>query len=187
MVPRMRRWLALAIVAGCSQSSPPGSDPDADVPEAPDATAPDAAAPDAAPVDPTLYPDPDWPTGDPVAAGLDPAKLEEAAGIAEGNGSRCLLVIRHGRLVFERYFNGADATTRSQSWSLAKSYTATLVGIAIDRGDLGGLDDRVADYVPQWQGTPLADITLRDLVSMTSGLQWSAFQDYIQMALFAQD
>jgi CubicO group peptidase (beta-lactamase class C family) len=135
----------------------------------------------------TLWPVPDWPLGSPAEVGLDAQKLDQAATVAEGNGSYCLLVIRRGKLVYERYFAGSDAATPHPSWSLAKSYSGTLVGIAIDRGDVKSLDDKVADYVPEWLGGDRASITVRDLVSMTSGLKWSMFQDYVQMATFADD
>lgn len=134
-----------------------------------------------------LYPDPDWTTGAPAEHGIDPAALEEAAAAADRDHSDCLLVIRDGVLVFERYFAGTDATTRNKSWSIAKSYTSTLVGIAIERGEIAGLDQPVAELVPEWAGSERAEITIRDLVSMTSGLEWSVFQDYVQMAVFAQD
>ncbi len=146
----------------------------------------DLVASDRQPAGPP-FPIPDWPTGTPVQVGLDAAKLDAAATVAEADGSYCLLVIRHGLLVYERYFAGTDASTAHKSWSLAKSYSGTLVGIAIDRGDIHGLDDRVADYVPEWLGTDRQTITVRDLVSMTSGLKWSAFQDYVEMAAFAPD
>jgi CubicO group peptidase (beta-lactamase class C family) len=128
----------------------------------------------------------DWPSALPQDVALDSAKLDEAAQVAEGDGSYCLLVIRHGKLAYERYFNGSDANTPHKSWSLAKSYSSTLVGIAIDRGDLK-IDDDVATHVPDWLGSPRQSITVRDLVSMTSGLQWSAFQDYVEMATLAPD
>jgi len=145
------------------------------------------AAVDAAGQADWLYPEPDWTTGDPAEHGTDPAGLEEAAAAADRYRSHCLLVIRDGVLVFERYFDGTDATTRNKSWSIAKSYTSTLVGIAIERGEIAGLDQSVAELVPEWAGSARADITIRDLVSMTSGLEWSVFQDYVQMAVFAQD
>jgi CubicO group peptidase (beta-lactamase class C family) len=133
------------------------------------------------------FPDPDWPTGDPAGQGLDQAGLDQAAGAAQGFDSHCLLVIRHGVLVGEYYFNGATAQTTPDSWSIAKSYSATTVGIAIGNHDLPGLDMKAADYIPSWAGTPRADITLRNLVTMTSGLKWSIFQDYIEMVMFSQN
>jgi CubicO group peptidase (beta-lactamase class C family) len=133
------------------------------------------------------YPDPDWTTGAPEDHGIDPAGLEQAAAAADRTGSHCLLVIRDGVLVFERYFAGTDVTTRNRSWSIAKSYTGTLVGIAIARGELAGLEQSVADLIPEWAGSERAAIRIGDLVSMTSGLEWSAFQDYVEMVVFAQD
>ncbi|HZS36725.1 MAG TPA: serine hydrolase domain-containing protein [Polyangia bacterium] len=182
-----RLVLALALsCAGCARLSAPSA--------ASDAKPPVRAQPNESPFGagitlppPVPYPSPDWPTGTPADAGLDSTKLDQAASIAEANGSYCLLIIRHGALVYERYFAGTDASTPHKSWSLAKSYSGTLVGIAIDRGDIKSLDDAVADYVPELVGTDRASITVRDLVSMTSGLQWSAFQDYVAMAALAPD
>jgi CubicO group peptidase (beta-lactamase class C family) len=133
------------------------------------------------------FPVPDWPTGDPAAHGFDPARLEDAAGVAAGLGSHCLLVVRHGVVVGEWYWAGNDAATPQKSWSLAKSYTSALVGIAIERGDLGGLDTSVASLLPGWKNASHEGITVGDLLSMTSGLTWSTFQDYVQMAALAED
>ncbi len=107
--------------------------------------------------------------------------------MAEADGSYCLLVLRHGKLVYEKYWQGTDATTANKSWSLAKSYTSTLVGIALGRGEIHSLDDSVSMYVPEWSDAEHAAITIRDLLRMTSGLQWSAFQDYVEMATLAPD
>ncbi|MEO6573669.1 MAG: serine hydrolase [Polyangiaceae bacterium] len=137
--------------------------------------------------DATPYPVPDWATEAPEAQGLDSSKLEAANDIAAADGSYCLLVIRHGVLVSERYWNGSTAASANPSWSIAKSYASTLVGIAIDRGDLESLDESAADFVPEWKGTEREAITLRNLVSMTSGLKWSAFEDYVELATIAQD
>lgn len=174
-VGRIAISLALA-AAACNSSAAPTDEPGGEPPDA------GSEAPT-----PYPYPDPDWTTGDPADQGLDPAGLDAAATAAEDADSYCLLVVRHGVLVYERYFGGTDASTANKSWSIAKSYTSTLVGIAIDRGDVGGLEDPAADYLPEWAGTERQAITVRDLVSMTSGLQWSAFQDYGQMVLLTKD
>lgn len=133
------------------------------------------------------YPDPEWPEATPADHGLDVDQLEAAALVAEQLDSHCLLVIRGGHLVFERYWKGHDASTPQVSWSIAKSHAATLVGIAVERGDFGSLDDTVASYIPEWQGTPRESITLRDVISMTSGLEWSAFDDYFVLATLSQN
>jgi CubicO group peptidase (beta-lactamase class C family) len=119
--------------------------------------------------------------------GLSPAALEAAATAAAADESSCLLVIRHGQLVFERYWGGATRWSTPPSWSIAKSYTSVLVDIALERGDLANLDQPVADYIPSWRGTAREAITLRHLLSMTSGLQWSAFDDYVTLATLSTD
>jgi CubicO group peptidase (beta-lactamase class C family) len=133
----------------------------------------------------TPYPIPDWVRATPEEHAVDAAALETAATVASANGSYCLLVIRHGRLVFERYFDGATAWQTHSSWSIAKSYSSVLVGIAIDRGEIQGLAQSASDFVPSWKGTPREGITIGHLLSMTSGLKWSAFDDYVTMATLA--
>ena len=145
----------------------------------------DASPPSSDAADP--FPVPDWPTGSPESEGLDASALHRAASVAERSGSFCLLVIRHGVLVAENYWNGSDRSTANPSWSLAKSYTGTLVGIAVDRGEITSIDDPVAHYVPEWQGTDRAAITIRHLLSMTSGLSWNAFEDYVLFATLTSD
>jgi CubicO group peptidase (beta-lactamase class C family) len=186
----MRRLFATFALAllGCSARPHAGASP----PRAPSPTPVAPAEPrepsaGQVPDPPPPFPIPDWITTEPATVGLDAAKLDQAAAVAAADGSYCLLVIRHGLVAYERYFAGTDATTPHKSWSLAKSYSSTLVGIAIDRGDLHGLDDRVSDYVPEWSGTDRSAVTVRNLVSMTSGLQWSAYQDYVAMAMLAPD
>jgi CubicO group peptidase (beta-lactamase class C family) len=133
------------------------------------------------------FPIPDWPVGAPEDHGFDPAALAHAVAVAEAEGSYCLLIVKDGVLVSESYWAGRDATSADASFSLAKSYTSTLVGIALERGDIAGLDQSASDYLPAWQGTDHEAITIRHLVSMTSGLAWSAFSDYVSMVTFAED
>jgi CubicO group peptidase (beta-lactamase class C family) len=127
------------------------------------------------------WPEPDWPTGDPAAHGFDVALLEEAAAYAESNESHCLLVVRDGELVFERYFGDATVTTPMKSWSVAKSHVSAIVGIALERGELGNLDDSIADYLPALAGDPRAQVTLRHLLSMTAGLYDGVLSDMAGM------
>src|SRR5262245_1160789 len=97
--PMFRPLLGLVCLAACS--SPAHDEPDASS---------DAPAPDAE-VDDVHYPDPDWQTGSPESQGMASGGLDQAAVAADASGSYCLLVIRHGVLVSEHYFNGATATT----------------------------------------------------------------------------
>lgn len=91
---------------------------------------------------------------------------------AVDGGTDAVAVLHHGRPVYERYDEGVDADTVFSSFSVAKSFTSTLVGILIDRGELS-LDDPAP--VPEWADPddPRHDITIRALLHMASGLQWN--------------
>ncbi|MCK9931215.1 beta-lactamase family protein [Frankia sp. Mgl5] len=162
---------AAALVAGCTQGG--GAS------RTPATTSGPATASGAAPTA-VAVPGERWETVDPRAVGLDPAKLEDIAHAAEQGKSNCLLVSRNGRIAGEWYFKGFTPTTPQPVFSITKSLTSTLVGIAQDDGDLR-LDDSAATWVPQWKGTPAQAVTVRDLVSNDSGRQWSTTIDYQEL------
>lgn len=139
------------------------------------------------PVERAGYPGAEWPTGNPADHGVDPAALQAALVAAEAEGSHCLVVVRHGVVLAEGYWNGRGPSSKDKSFSIAKSYTSALVGIAIDRGDIESLDQSASDFLPEWQGTEHEGITIRHLLSMTGGLEWNIFSDYVQMATFSSD
>jgi CubicO group peptidase (beta-lactamase class C family) len=87
-----------------------------------------------------------------------------------------LLVVKHGKLIYERYDAGANAIYMQYSWSMAKSVTHALVGILAAQGRIG-LYDPVA--VPEWQASddPRREITLDHLLRMSSGLAFN--EDYV--------
>ena len=84
-------------------------------------------------------------------------------------------IVLHGnQLLYEAYFNGSDRETTQTSFSAAKSYTSTLVGIALDEGFIHSLDDPITMYLPELlESDPrFSKITLKHLLMMTSGLRW---------------
>ena len=83
--------------------------------------------------------------------------------------TRALLVMHQGKIIAERYGEGYDEDTRFISWSMAKSFTGALIGFLVADGRLV-LDDPAP--VPAWQrtGDPRGEITLRQLLHMSSGL-----------------
>ena len=83
-----------------------------------------------------------------------------------------LLIIKGGRRVFETYQLGTDQHTRWASMSVVKSITATLIGAAIKDGHIASIDDPVARYVGALSGSAYDDVTIRQLLQMTSGVQW---------------
>jgi CubicO group peptidase (beta-lactamase class C family) len=80
------------------------------------------------------------------------------------------VVLRDDRVVYERYGRGYDERSLLNSFSIAKSMVSTLVGIAVAEGRISGLDATVADYRPDFARTAYGRVTLRHLLSMTSGV-----------------
>jgi CubicO group peptidase (beta-lactamase class C family) len=85
--------------------------------------------------------------------------------------------MRDGKVAGEWYFRGGAPDKPQEVFSVTKSVTSTLVGIAESEGDLS-LNDRAADYIPQWRRTPSRAVTLRNLLSNDSGRFWSDRSDY---------
>jgi CubicO group peptidase (beta-lactamase class C family) len=84
------------------------------------------------------------------------------------------LVVHDDRLVHERYFDGATRESLQTSFSAAKSFVSTLVGIAIDEGLIGSVEDPVTDYLPELaeRDPRFKSITLRHLLTMSSGIRY---------------
>ena len=80
------------------------------------------------------------------------------------------VVMHEDRIVYERYSRGFDDKSLLNSFSIAKSIMATLVGIAVSEGRIASLDATVADYRPDFAGTPYGAVTLKSLLTMTSGM-----------------
>ncbi|WP_417711031.1 serine hydrolase domain-containing protein [Roseibium aggregatum] len=95
--------------------------------------------------------------------------LEEAL---ESTSTNALVVVKDGNVVFEAYRNGSDENTRFLTFSVAKSYVSTLIGLALADGSIKSLDDKVTDYLPEMKGSGYDGPTIRDLLRMRSGVEW---------------
>jgi CubicO group peptidase (beta-lactamase class C family) len=84
-----------------------------------------------------------------------------------------VLVIKSGKIVLERYGLGRGPKERWTSFSVAKSVTSTLIGAAVKDGKIKSLDDRVTLYIPELKGSAYDDVTVRQLITMTSGVKWN--------------
>ena len=93
-----------------------------------------------------------WPVATPSELGPAQAAVERGAAEARRLDSTCFAVVRNGKLAGEWNWSSCAATSPREVFSITKSVTSTLVGIAVRDGDLR-LDDRVSTYVPQWRGT----------------------------------
>lgn len=131
----------------------------------------------------TPFPVPTWPTGMPEDHGMDPDLLAEAADYAAAHESNCMVVIRHGTIVGEWYWQDTTPTTQVKNWSVAKAVSATVVGVALERGDLDSVHQSAAEFIPEWQGTDHEAITLHDLMAMSSGLRFDMIADNVTMPL----
>ena len=120
----------------------------------------------------------------PASVGLNAAKLDQIAAQAKIGKSNCLVVVRDGKLAGEWYFNGTGPNTAQDVFSATKSFASTLVGIAQDDGDLR-IGDSASRWIPQWRGTRAQAVTIRDLLSMDSGRQWSVVSDYVRLIVAA--
>ena len=87
-----------------------------------------------------------------------------------------LLVLKDGHVVLEHYDLGFDAHSRWPSMSMAKSISTTLVGAAIRDGAIRSVDDPLTHYLPVLSRTQYADVTLRHLLQMATGLSWDETQ-----------
>ncbi|MGZ8258943.1 MAG: serine hydrolase domain-containing protein [Caldimonas sp.] len=93
-----------------------------------------------------------------------------------GQRSAALLVVHDGKLRLERYGLGFDGNGRWTSFSVAKSITSTLVGAAIRDGHIRSMDDKVSDYIADMKGSAYDDVSIEQLLTMTSGVRWN--EDY---------
>ncbi|MBX3478671.1 MAG: serine hydrolase [Brevundimonas sp.] len=102
--------------------------------------------------------------------GDEPAALSVILDRALADGSTSLLVLRDGAVVAERYAAGWDAETPREIASVGKSIVAVLLAQALEDGFLTGFDQSACDFILQWRADDRRGITLRHLMSMTSGL-----------------
>ena len=92
------------------------------------------------------------------------------------NRTAGLIILQDGKVRLERYALGFRDDGRWTSFSVAKSLTSTLVGAAIKDGAIKSLNDPVPDYIDELSGSAYADVTVEQLLTMTSGIAWN--EDY---------
>ena len=115
----------------------------------------------------SVYP---LPAGEPLKIGMDVdayMKAQRTAG---------LVILQDGKVRMEKY--GLDFTAQGKwtSFSVAKSFTSTMVGAAIKDGYIKSIDDKVSAYIPDLKGSAYDDVTIKELLTMTSGVKWN--EDY---------
>ena len=118
-------------------------------------------------------------TPSPTPLALPAGKSLEIPGIDDymrTQNTAGLVILQDGEIRFERYGLDFDAAGRWTSFSVAKSFTSTLVGAAIQDGHIKSLEDPVSQYIPGLRGSAYDDVTIRQLLTMSSGVRWN--EDY---------
>jgi CubicO group peptidase (beta-lactamase class C family) len=112
------------------------------------------------------------PRGEPLSAALQ----AEITALMKATGTAGVMVLAGGKVVHEEYGLGLGPTDRWTSFSVAKSFTSTLLGAAVQDGHIASLDDPVTKYIPGLAGSAYEGVTVRQLATMTSGVKWN--EDY---------
>ncbi len=191
-LPAVTLWLALLGLAGCA--TPPSSAP-VDTPTSASAPAPTIGEQREAvlfwsqaereagfrrmaerfPSDVAAHGDPvrELPEGTPLVLPGGEAWLDD---YMDQHHIAGLMVLQDGEVRLRRHGLGFAADDRWESFSVAKSVTSTLLGIALQQGHIASLDDLLPTYIPELAGSAYAGVSVRQLLTMTSGVRWN--EDY---------
>ena len=122
------------------------------------------------------YPNEVWEETSPESQNVDSVKVQKLIDLSfEDDSTMSVLIIKNGKIIGEKYAEGYDLNSYGTSWSMAKSFYAALIGISIENGEINSLDDPVSDYLDYFNDER-SDITLRDLLDMSSGLEYPRHQ-----------
>jgi len=117
-----------------------------------------------------------WELSSPETEGINSSKVDKLMEMSfMDNATQAVVVIKNGKIISEKYADGYDMNSHGTSWSMAKSYYAALIGISIDKGEIGSLDDAVAKYLDYFNDER-SNITIRDLLDMSSGLDFPSHE-----------
>jgi CubicO group peptidase (beta-lactamase class C family) len=122
---------------------------------------------------------------DPAAAALPEARLDLSQVTYQVNGrtrtvadfmksgsTNAIAFMHNGRFIYEAYENGFNPNTRHHQWSVTKSVTTSLVGIAVEEGLVHSIHDPIKKYIPEAEGTVWEGTSIEDLLQMESGTYW---------------
>ena len=113
-----------------------------------------------------------WDSSSPEDQGVSTEKVNKLLDLSfSDNATQSVVVIKNGKIISEKYAEGANIDSHGTSWSMAKSYYAALIGISIDKGEIESLDDKVSNYL-DYYNDERSQITLRDILDMSSGLDF---------------
>jgi CubicO group peptidase (beta-lactamase class C family) len=116
-------------------------------------------------------------------AGIDTSLLYQLMDDIQANHDymHSVLIIKDGKLIFEEYMNGWDPARLHRVQSVTKSFTSTVVGLAIREGLIESVDDPVSKYLPEYSSYfkgPKNDVLIRHLLTMSAGFEWNERETY---------
>lgn len=88
----------------------------------------------------------------------------------EKNRPAAFVVVKNNKLIYEEYWDEYDEDSQTNSFSMAKSYTSLLIGIALQEGKISNINDPVGNYLPEYKDNP--ELTIKDLLTMSSGIDF---------------
>tara|TARA_E500000331_G_scaffold122770_2_gene120220 strand:+ start:1817 stop:3004 length:1188 start_codon:yes stop_codon:yes gene_type:complete len=132
------------------------------------------------------FPGDTWEQKEASSLGLDAQKIEQLFKLSFDDSSTMgAVLIKDGYIVREQYAENFDQNSYGTSWSTAKSYYAALIGISLDKGEIKSLDEPVGNYVPTYREGEKQNITIRQILNMTSGLEFPSHEH--EMMFFEED
>jgi CubicO group peptidase (beta-lactamase class C family) len=136
----------------------------------------------AAPKARDYWPTKAWKSTNPEKQGMSAERLKQLQAFLERDGTtKGVMIVRHGYVVAEWYFRDFKASDKHRSASVAKSFTSAIVGRAIADGKIKGPKQKVSELHPL--GAQFKDLTIENLLTMSSGFQWRNKKDKIEIFL----
>ena len=106
---------------------------------------------------------------------ITPDAISNAVAYAEKTQSLSLIIARNGHIELERYWHAATPDDVSETYSMAKSVLGLGLGLAVENGAIGSIDESASNYLPEWRGTAKETITIRQLLDMSSAVHHERF------------
>ena len=125
----------------------------------------------------TYFPDNTWKTRTAQESNLNEEQIDKLFDLTfSDQATMGAVLIKDGYIIKEKYADGFNQDSYGTSWSTAKSFYAALIGISLDKGEIDSLDDPVSKYVKEYDTADKKNITIRQILNMTSGLEFPSHE-----------
>ncbi|GLI57130.1 hypothetical protein PM10SUCC1_26440 [Propionigenium maris DSM 9537] len=110
-------------------------------------------------------------------------EIRSVNGFLKDTQTTGLIVIKDGKITFEKNYNGNSADTKVISWSVVKSIISALIGIAVEEGYIKDISEPVTKYVPSLHGSGYEGVSIKDVLQMSSGIDFNEdYGDFFQIS-----